>query len=254
MLENAINHKILSHTNTNLSLKAPTGTRLNYSIPAKRSPVVWWNQNVVSHQETLSPEIYAAYFEAVPPGCPALILSFKMSITFNQPIINSDVHITTQCPKLLDLSISSVEVKRLKKKYFLSGSQRRSNITEALKRFRKQSIAKVHKNNDISSLKIISLSHIFPINKFDVGKCVNKYFDNKTRKALNSAVVYCKDKADEEEKMAMMRAIKVTVKEKKQSRASIADNSEATFIGKYLMPVIRTVLLKKSGKNIHYAI
>ncbi|KAL0082688.1 hypothetical protein J3Q64DRAFT_1700612 [Phycomyces blakesleeanus] len=155
-----------------------------------------------------------------------------MSITFNQPIINSDVHITTQCPKLLDLSISSVEVKRLKKKYFLSGSQRRSNITEALKRFRKQSIAKVHKNNDISSLKIIP----------------------KIYRAPSQAVVYCKDKADEEEKMAMMRAIKVTVKEKKQSRASIADNSEATFIGKYLMPVIRTVLLKKSGKNIHYAI
>ncbi|KAL0080101.1 hypothetical protein F4703DRAFT_1796431 [Phycomyces blakesleeanus] len=148
-----------------------------------------------------------------------------MSITFNQPIINSDVHITTQCPKLLDLSISSVEVKRLKKKIL-------SEWKSKEKRFRKQSIAKVHKNNDISSLKIIP----------------------KIYRAPSQAVVYCKDKADEEEKMAMMRAIKVTVKEKKQSRASIADNSEATFIEKYLMPVIRTVLLKKSGKNIHYAI
>ncbi|KAG1392522.1 hypothetical protein G6F60_012019 [Rhizopus arrhizus] len=81
-----------------------------------------------------------------------------------------------------------------------------------LKRFRKQSIAEVEKNKDINCLRILSLSHIFPLNKFDVGKCVVKYFDNNTRKALKSiacstkpkvdrapakAVVYCKNKADE---------------------------------------------------------
>ncbi|KAG1493131.1 hypothetical protein G6F46_009374 [Rhizopus delemar] len=166
-----------------------------------------------------------------------------------------------------------------------------TSITEAHKRFRKHSIAEVDKNNDINSLRILSLSRIFPLNKFDVKKRVIKCFDNKTRKALKSvasgtkpkincapaqAVVYCKNKADEgddndgdnddndseeegeeekkeEGKLAMMSIIKDIVRQKKQYRASIADTYEATFTEKCVISVIRRILLKNASEDLHYA-
>ncbi|KAG1547545.1 hypothetical protein G6F49_010173 [Rhizopus delemar] len=166
-----------------------------------------------------------------------------------------------------------------------------TSITEAHKRFRKYSIAEVDKNNDINSLRILSLSRIFPLNKFDVKKRVIKCFDNKTRKALKSvasgtkpkinrapaqAVVYCKNKADEgddndgdnddndseeegeeekkeEGKLAMMSIIKDIVRQKKQYRASIADTYEATFTEKCVISVIRRILLKNASEDLHYA-
>ncbi|KAG1088320.1 hypothetical protein G6F42_020313 [Rhizopus arrhizus] len=66
--------------------------------------------------------------------------------------------------------------------------------------------------NWTKSFQPSSLSHIFPLNKFDVEKCITRHFDKSTREALKSiasstkpriirapakAVVYCKDKADE---------------------------------------------------------
>ncbi|KAG0928732.1 hypothetical protein G6F57_013836 [Rhizopus arrhizus] len=158
------------------------------------------------------------------------------------------------------------------------------NITEVFKRFRKQSIAEVEKNNDINCLRILSFSHIFPLNKFDVGKCVVKYFDNNTRKALKSiarstkpkvdrasakAVVYCKNKADEgdddddndnddseeegEGQDGIMSMVKDLVRYERQYRACISNSSEATFTEKYLASAIRRVLLKDASKDLLYA-
>ncbi|KAG1515116.1 hypothetical protein G6F52_009758 [Rhizopus delemar] len=226
-----------------------------------------------------------------------------MSNIFNQPTINGDIQIIinakrerSQSPELSDSSISSAEVKRSKKiNYFLGGGKKEwkpkeevivenINITKVFKRFRKQSIAEVEKDNDINCLRILSLSHIFPLNKFDVEKCVTRYFDSNTRKALKSiacstkpkvdrapakAVVYCKDKADEgdndddndnddseeegEGQEAMMGMIKDLVRYEKQHRACISNSSEATFTEKYLASAIRRVLLKDVSEDLSYA-
>ncbi|KAG1136568.1 hypothetical protein G6F37_011885 [Rhizopus arrhizus] len=107
-------------------------------------------------------------------------------------------------PDLLEGPISSAEVKR-------TLLVKDINITEAFKRFRKQSNGRIDEGDDINCLRILSLSHIFPLNKFDGQKCVTRYFYGSTRKALrsiasrmrprfdrtpNKAVVYCKNEAD----------------------------------------------------------
>lgn len=50
-----------------------------------------------------------------------------------------------------------------------------------------------------------------------------------------------------------MAIIKGVVMQLKQNRASIAKSSEATFAEKYLMPIIRRVLLKNTQEKIIYA-
>ncbi|EIE76287.1 hypothetical protein RO3G_00991 [Rhizopus delemar RA 99-880] len=153
-----------------------------------------------------------------------------MSNIFNQFKNNGDVYIIinakrerSQSPALSNSSNSSVEVKRSKKiNYFLGGGKKEwkpkeellvkdINVTKAFKRFRQQSIGEVDRNNDINCLRILSLSHIFPLNKFDAKRCVARYFDKDTCNALKSlvrglkpkleraptkAVVYCKNEAD----------------------------------------------------------
>ncbi|KAI8077281.1 uncharacterized protein B0P05DRAFT_597268 [Gilbertella persicaria] len=202
--------------------------------------------------------------------------------------------IISQSPQLSNSSVSSV--KRYKKiNHFMGRGQKEwkskeelfvenINVTEVLKRFRKQSIAEADKNNDINCLRILSLSHIFLINKFDSKKCITKYFDSDTRNILKSlsggmkpkiirapakAVIYCKKEADEEEnddddsgeeekedeeKEVMLSMVKDLVKNMKEYRASAANNSEASFTDKYLTPVIQRVLLKNASEELYYAL
>ncbi|KAI9254795.1 hypothetical protein BY458DRAFT_461973 [Sporodiniella umbellata] len=193
-------------------------------------------------------------------------------------------------PYLSDESISPVYVKRtVKTNYFLGkGSKcwkpreqllvQNIDITEALRRFRKRSVIEADNGNDLNSLRVLSLSHLFPINKFDNEKCVARYFHGNAREALNSiassmipkfertpakAVVYCKNKIDviaeseeeeKKEKEDMMSMVKCLVRHEAQFIANIADCSEASFMDRYLMPAIRRVLLQDVGKDILYAL
>ncbi|KAI7900863.1 uncharacterized protein BX663DRAFT_532229 [Cokeromyces recurvatus] len=168
-------------------------------------------------------------------------------------------------PELSDSYISSAEMKRLKKKITFCVLVENINITEVIKRFRKHSIAVVNKNNDINCLRILSLSHIFPFNKFDVRKCVTGCFDNNTRKALKSVasgtkpkinhaptrvVLYCKNRAGEGNN------------NNDDNNDNYDDNSEEE--GKlvmmsmvkdfYLISAIQRVLLKDVSEDILYAI
>ncbi|KAG0823109.1 hypothetical protein G6F19_011030 [Rhizopus arrhizus] len=192
-----------------------------------------------------------------------------MSNIFNQPTINGDIQIIinakrerSQSPELSDSSISSAEVKRSKKiNYFLGGGKKEwtpkeevfvenINITEVLKRFRKQSIAEVEKNKDINCLRILGTKP-------------------KIIRAPAKAVVYCKNKADEgdddedndnddseeegEGQDGIMSMVKDLVRYEKQYRACISNSSEATFTEKYLASAIRRVLLKDAGEDLLYA-
>ncbi|KAI8978951.1 hypothetical protein BDB01DRAFT_844005 [Pilobolus umbonatus] len=226
-----------------------------------------------------------------------------MFSSFNKCTINGNLSINintkrdrAEIMEVFDSSISSAEVKRSREiNYFLGGGEKEwipkqevhaedINITQALKSFRKQSITKADKNNDINCLRILSLSHIFPLNEFDARKCISKYFNKNIYKALkllarnrkptidrapDMAAVYCKNIIDrgedecdgdgketqdkEEDKDEMMRMIRDLVKRQKQYNASAADKSEDAFIQKYLMPAIERVLLKGSGNDLYYA-
>ncbi|KAI7899592.1 uncharacterized protein BX663DRAFT_576921 [Cokeromyces recurvatus] len=226
-----------------------------------------------------------------------------MSNFLNKSIFYGQVNFTinlkrerSPSPDLSEGSISSADVKRtIKIKYFLGGGSKEwkpkeellvknINITEALKRFRKKSIGEADEGNNINCLRILSFSHIFPLNKFDDKKCVTRYFYGSTRKALRSiasrmkprfertpakAVVYCKNEADKEEKEEkeeneeneenevkedMMSMVKYLVRHESQFHACVANTSKASFTEKHLMPVIRRVLLQDASKDILYAI
>ncbi|KAI9243223.1 hypothetical protein BY458DRAFT_591636 [Sporodiniella umbellata] len=168
----------------------------------------------------------------------------------------------TPSPYLSDESISPVDVKRtVKTNYFLGkGSKswkpkeqllvKNIDITEALRRFRKRSVIEVDGGNDLNSLRVLSLSHLFPLTT----SSMTPEFERTPAKA----VVYCKNKIDrrrrKKEKEDMMSMVKCLVRHEAQFIANIADCSEASFMDRYLMPAIRRVLLQDVGKDILYAL
>ncbi|KAI9254797.1 hypothetical protein BY458DRAFT_492880 [Sporodiniella umbellata] len=93
-----------------------------------------------------------------------------MSNTINNSSFNGPTN-----PYLSDESISPVYVKRtVKTNYFLGkGSKcwkpreqllvQNIDITEALRRFRKRSVIEADNGNDLNSLRVLSLSHLFPL-------------------------------------------------------------------------------------------
>ncbi|KAG1041008.1 hypothetical protein G6F43_012186 [Rhizopus delemar] len=208
-------------------------------------------------------------------------------------IINNEKRERAESPSS-NSSISSAEVKRTKKINYFCGNGKKEwnfkeewivdsiNITKELDRFRRRSIVEVEKNRDINSMRILALSHVFPVNQFDSTRSITQYLDNNERSALKSAIsdkrpkvkfgpvkalLYCqreassveeddednKDNEENEDDVATMAIIKGVVMQLKQNRASIAKSSEATFAEKYLMPIIRRVLLENTQENIIYA-
>lgn len=85
------------------------------------------------------------------------------------------------------------------------------DITSALKKFRKTSVKEAEKGKGLNNLRILSLSHIFSINKVNKDKCVAEYSREDEKKALkklakanepqipsspSQAILYCKDIVD----------------------------------------------------------
>ncbi|KAF1800801.1 hypothetical protein FB192DRAFT_1428943 [Mucor lusitanicus] len=197
-------------------------------------------------------------------------------------------------------SISSAEVKRAKKINYFHGNGKKKwdfkkewivdsvNLTKELDKFRRRSIVQVEKDRDINSLRILALSHVFPVNQFDSTRSIAPYFDDATRTALKSAanhlkptvklgpakaLLYCQREAnlansifksvgedeqdneddEDDEDAAKMAIIKDVSMQLKQNRASIVQSSEVTFAEKYLMPIIRRVLLENTKQEMIYA-
>ncbi|KAG1148160.1 hypothetical protein G6F37_001482 [Rhizopus arrhizus] len=84
------------------------------------------------------------------------------------------------------------------------------NVTEYLLKYRQRNIKLATLNNNLSDLQQLSLSYVFPANKFDEGKCAFKHLQEEERqrildnlyagliinRATSNAVLYCKDVAD----------------------------------------------------------
>ncbi|KAI8082267.1 hypothetical protein BDF21DRAFT_361307, partial [Thamnidium elegans] len=203
-------------------------------------------------------------------------------------ILNESKRGLSPSPSISDSSISSVEVKRAKKiAYFLGQGNKKwvtkeklivdgIDITDALNRFRKHSIKEAEKTNSVNGLRVLSLSHIFPINKFTSSKSVAEYFKEETRQALFllagklrpslpiasvDAIVHCKNLVDEiEEKNDKMENDLMTIMVKDlasyvcKHNVSIPMSSEASFSEKYIMPAVRRILLENADKNIVYSL
>ncbi|KAI8351146.1 hypothetical protein BD560DRAFT_409339 [Blakeslea trispora] len=147
------------------------------------------------------------------------------------------------------------------------------DVNAFLCRYRKRNIKLAKKTNDLSDMKILSLSHLFPLDKFDEEKCITKHFDEKTRasmleiqykevklpKASAKAVMYCKafSDGDEDDFEAInelekkMKACCNILKEKK--KLAVQKNSETSFMMKYLLPYLEEIFMVNPNKYSIFA-
>lgn len=87
------------------------------------------------------------------------------------------------------------------------------DVTEFQKKYRKRNLKIAKKVNDLSNLKLLSLSFIFLVDRYDESKCVTKhlnediakefqkiaYNDIHVAKSSDEAVLYCKKISDRED-------------------------------------------------------
>ncbi|KAL7313116.1 hypothetical protein PS15m_006900 [Mucor circinelloides] len=148
---------------------------------------------------------------------------------------------------------------------------------KAFKKFRNKSIEEAEKGSELNSLRILSLSHIFPVHKINSEKSIVRHLKSEEKSAVEDlakelepklprapaqAILYCKDLIDgveveggeEEEEQDMMKTIKYLSRAIISNKAKISCSSEASFSEKYIMPAIRRVILDKSSDSIIYAI
>ncbi|CEG84941.1 hypothetical protein RMATCC62417_18682 [Rhizopus microsporus] len=61
------------------------------------------------------------------------------------------------------------------------------NITTKLLKIRLKSIKYAEAENNINTMRVLSLSHVFPINRYDKGFCVTTYMKNDSKELLQLA-------------------------------------------------------------------
>ncbi|CEG71062.1 hypothetical protein RMATCC62417_06854 [Rhizopus microsporus] len=150
------------------------------------------------------------------------------------------------------------------------------DITSALVKFRNNSIKAAEDNNGLNPLRILSLSHVFLVDKLDPKNCITSYLEEKESKALsdwshclpyniprasNDVVLYCKSIADGDEVEdfkigdgnALSDMIKDLADQAINDKAKINQRSETSFMDKHLMPVIRRVLLNNAAEEMIYS-
>lgn len=191
-------------------------------------------------------------------------------------------------PRDSESSIPSNEVKRRKKISYLLGNGQKEwlstqqllingiDITRALKKFRQLSIKEAEKGAELNSLKILSLSHIFPINNIHSDNCITRYLPTEEAALLKTlgkqlepiiprspadAILYCKDVVDgvvvedDNEEIENEESMVKTVKELSKSTMSSnisANSPQASFSKTYVMPFIKKVILDGSRDNVVY--
>lgn len=136
--------------------------------------------------------------------------------------------------------------------------------------YRKRNIKIAEEVNDLSDMKLLSLSHIFPANRLDEDKCFTKlmndensrnsihdelYKDIKMPRASVEAIIHCKDTSDREQNdfkpaCIMDEKIKAICSILKDNNYAIQSHSETSFMQKYLLPYLTEIFLKDRQKNI----
>ncbi|KAI9486376.1 MAG: hypothetical protein EXX96DRAFT_646198 [Benjaminiella poitrasii] len=153
------------------------------------------------------------------------------------------------------------------------------NITNKLEKFRTKNINSAKRGDHLNPLRVLSLSFVFPVDKYNkdwritdhIGKREGTalisfaYEDIKLKKASSNALLYCKEKLDafinNEDKTSislkpsytMDKAIMKICNDIFRNKAQAAEKSETTFINKYLMNFITEVILKDADSSIIYS-
>ncbi|KAI8351151.1 hypothetical protein BD560DRAFT_409369 [Blakeslea trispora] len=122
------------------------------------------------------------------------------------------------------------------------------DVNAFLCRYRKRNIKLAKKTNDLSDMKILSLSHLFPLDKFDEEKCITKCFDEKARASTIVALFKGIHYIRVEKKM---KACCNILKEKK--KLAVQKNSETSFMMKYLLPYLEEIFMVNPNKYSIFA-
>ncbi|KAL9545959.1 hypothetical protein MBANPS3_006884 [Mucor bainieri] len=121
-------------------------------------------------------------------------------------------------------SLSAADIKRARNLDYFHGPgikawdikkrlvMRGMDLSYQFKKFRTQSIKQAEETNNLNSIRVLALSHIFPVNRFVRRCCISYYMDRQSGAAVRSlgrhpkflrapaaALTYCKAKADAEE-------------------------------------------------------
>lgn len=115
-------------------------------------------------------------------------------------------------------TLSDSGIKRRKTIYYFQGEGLKDwkpqtkdfDITSFLQKYRKKNMKIARSNSDLSNMKILSLSYIFPVDKYSEDTSITKYFKENVNnhifnqlysniiieKASTEAVIYCKSTSD----------------------------------------------------------
>lgn len=215
------------------------------------------------------------------------VLFFTEYLT--SPNLETSVDVYNSSSALSDSSASSLsdsEVKRKRVINYLYGAGEEKwvprtqlihneiNITAALKKFRDRNVKEAKKMKYLSNLRILSLSFIFPLNKVEYEKSITSHMKEKVAESLWSlaskevvifpeiskeAIIYCfnemnniEQKYEPEDQLG--KYVKQLVLEcRDQRNAAINMNSEASFMNKFLMPILDCILINNGYENSIYS-
>ncbi|PHZ08590.1 uncharacterized protein RHIMIDRAFT_268986, partial [Rhizopus microsporus ATCC 52813] len=217
---------------------------------------------------------------------PTLQLNAKNNI--NISIYNTNNTHKREISTDSDSSLSDPNINRRKKSnYFVGNGQKewepRSryiidgvDITRRLDSFRKRSIWVAENLNHLNPIRVLSLSFVFPINKWNKARCVSSYLKEEAGNALlkqayqgiqmpkvsDEAVLFCKRLIDAEggevpnmeASSDMERFVMKIAKSFANNSAKAKNNSEATFLIKYLWPIIKIMFIEDAKKNVVYSL
>ncbi|KAI8048258.1 hypothetical protein BDF21DRAFT_351819 [Thamnidium elegans] len=185
-------------------------------------------------------------------------------------------------------SISDLEIKRTKKIDYFSGPGEKkwvpnswltlgdTNVTKLFLKFRDQNIQAVEKTGNVNSIRVLSLSYIFPINRWDTNSCITSYV-KQTKEVLyafaykeisipkisDECMLYLKKVSDTldnddvdistftfEPASELDVNVKAACLEFVSSLAiECSERSEDIFFDRYLKPLLREAILKSCNKD-----
>ncbi|KAL9550407.1 hypothetical protein MBANPS3_004735 [Mucor bainieri] len=151
-----------------------------------------------------------------------------------------------------------------------------TNVTKLLEKFRSRNIILAEEINSVNSIRVLSLSHIFVVDKYSDDDCICSYVaglksdihslcykNAHLTTSSKDALYYCKQLSDaidtdqdpEEVEFkpttTIDRCIKKIAMELIEDAAAATENSESTFTEKYVLPFVK-ILLKK--RDLQYAV
>ncbi|KAG2235771.1 hypothetical protein INT48_000997 [Thamnidium elegans] len=151
-------------------------------------------------------------------------------------------------------SISDLEIKRTKKIDYFSGPGEKkwvpnswltlgdTNVTKLFLKFRDQNIQAVEKTGNVNSIRVLSLSYIFPINRWDTNSCITSYTLDNDDVDISTFTFEPASELDVNVKAACLEFVSSLAIE-------CSERSEDIFFDRYLKPLLREAILKSCNKD-----